>query len=200
MSENSKPETVTFFRKRKDLHALKEKAAKANSAKDKAGKLSEEKRLVRMKNVNLKLTNFGGVKPLLVIRTKLYTNSIPLYFLKSTPENLELLRTIQPFVEFGLIYKRGTTISSGRAKPLSSNIMVEEHLGANGLICLEDLVHEIATVGPNFEVVSNFLAPFNFGTVKDKEVDVTRIISTIKDRATPEQKSKAINQLVSQLN
>lgn len=33
-------------------------------------------------------------------------------------------------------------------------------LGAGNIICMEDLVHEIFTVGPQFKYASNFLWPF----------------------------------------
>ncbi|KAI7613860.1 hypothetical protein KC319_g19993, partial [Hortaea werneckii] len=35
-----------------------------------------------------------------------------------------------------------------------------EHLGQHGIVCMEDLIHEIYTVGPNFKQASNFLWPF----------------------------------------
>ena len=44
--------------------------------------------------------------------------------------------------------------------PLSDNAIIQKALGKKGLICIEDLVHEIATVGPNFKSASNFLWPF----------------------------------------
>jgi large subunit ribosomal protein L7e len=33
-------------------------------------------------------------------------------------------------------------------------------LGKHGIICIEDLIHEIYTVGPAFKQASNFLWPF----------------------------------------
>lgn len=35
-----------------------------------------------------------------------------------------------------------------------------QSLGKEGIICVEDLVHEIYTVGPNFKKANNFLWPF----------------------------------------
>ena len=32
------------------------------------------------------------------------------------------------------------------------------------MICVEDLIHEIVTVGPNFKYASNFLWPFKLNT------------------------------------
>lgn len=34
---------------------------------------------------------------------------------------------------------------------LTDNQIIEEQLGKFGIICMEDLIHEIVTVGPNFK-------------------------------------------------
>ncbi|KAK2650628.1 hypothetical protein Ddye_018117 [Dipteronia dyeriana] len=41
---------------------------------------------------------------------------------------------------------------------LRSNSIRE--LGKHGIICIEDIVHEIGNVGPHFKEVMNFLGPF----------------------------------------
>ncbi|KAG0741458.1 hypothetical protein G6F57_005566 [Rhizopus arrhizus] len=80
----------------------------------------------------------------------------------------DLLR-VEPFVTYGspslktirdLIMKRGSTLVSGKRTPLSNNAIIEEALGKLDIICLEDLVHEVSTVGENFASVSSFLEPF----------------------------------------
>lgn len=38
--------------------------------------------------------------------------------------------------------------------------MIEEALGDAGVICLEDIVHEVIQRGDNFNTVSKFLVPF----------------------------------------
>ena len=40
------------------------------------------------------------------------------------------------------------------------------HLGKKDIICMEDLVHEIFTVGDNFKKASNFLWPFKLNNPK----------------------------------
>ena len=37
--------------------------------------------------------------------------------------------------------------------------MIEECLGRYDIICVEDLIHEIFTVGPHFKEAANFLWP-----------------------------------------
>ena len=88
---------------------------------------------------------------------------------------MEMLKIVEPFVAYGypnlksvreLIYKRGygKVKTSAHSFPqriaLTDNQIVEEHLGKYGIICMEDLIHEIYTVGPNFKQASNFLWPF----------------------------------------
>ena len=50
-----------------------------------------------------------------------------------------------------LIYKRGFVKVDGKRTPITSNDLIEDKLGKQGIICVEDLVHEIFTVGPNFK-------------------------------------------------
>lgn len=44
--------------------------------------------------------------------------------------------------------------------PLTNNGIIEQALGQHNIICIEDLIHEIYTVGPAFKQASNFLWPF----------------------------------------
>jgi hypothetical protein len=39
-----------------------------------------------------------------------------------------------------------------------------QSLGKHGIICIEDLIHEIYTVGPHFKEASNFLWPFQLSS------------------------------------
>jgi large subunit ribosomal protein L7e len=52
-----------------------------------------------------------------------------------------------------LIYKRGYGKVNKQRVPLSSNAIIEESLGKHDILSIEDLVHEIVTVGPNFKQV-----------------------------------------------
>merc|ERR1711939_1085149 len=80
----------------------------------------------------------------------------------------KMLKIVEPFVAYGypnlksvreLVYKRGyAKTSPGKQRlPLTDNAIIEEHLGQHGIVCMEDLIHEIYTVGPNFKQASNFL-------------------------------------------
>lgn len=53
----------------------------------------------------------------------------------------------------------------GQRVPITDNFTIERKLKRRADIqCVEDLVHEIYTVGPNFKYASNFLWPFKLNT------------------------------------
>ena len=80
-----------------------------------------------------------------------------------------MLRICEPYVAWGypnlktikeLVYKRGYAKSKGQRISIQSNTIIEKHLNAHDIICVEDLIHEIFTVGDKFKFASNFLWPF----------------------------------------
>ncbi|KAK8461912.1 hypothetical protein SEVIR_1G116100v4 [Setaria viridis] len=90
-------------------------------------------------------------------------------FLKVNKATINMLRRVEPYVAYGypnlksvreLIYKRGYGKLNKQRIPLSNNNVIEEGLGNHNIICIEDLVHEIMTVGPHFKEANNFLWPF----------------------------------------
>ncbi|CAN6247497.1 unnamed protein product [Urochloa humidicola] len=90
-------------------------------------------------------------------------------FLKVNKATINMLRRVEPYVAYGypnlksvreLIYKRGYGKLNKQRIPLSNNNVIEEGLGNHNIICIEDLVHEIITVGPHFKEANNFLWPF----------------------------------------
>jgi len=90
-------------------------------------------------------------------------------FIRLTKATLEMLKVVEPYIAYGypnlksvreLIYKRGYGKIDKQRIPLTDNALIEENLGKYGIVCMEDLIHEIFTVGPNFKQASNFLWPF----------------------------------------
>ncbi|KAI9683097.1 MAG: 60S ribosomal protein L7 [Trizodia sp. TS-e1964] len=90
-------------------------------------------------------------------------------FIRLTKATSEMLKIVEPFIAYGypnlksvreLIYKRGYGKINGQRIGLTDNSLIEDNLGKYGIICMEDLIHEIFTVGPNFKEASNFLWPF----------------------------------------
>ncbi|CED83357.1 60s ribosomal protein l7 [Phaffia rhodozyma] len=94
-------------------------------------------------------------------------------FVKVTKATAQMLKLVEPYVTYGepnlaavrsLIYKRGYGKVLKQRIPLSENSIIEKALGEKGIICIEDLVHEIVTGGPNFKAASNFLWPFKLSS------------------------------------
>ena len=90
-------------------------------------------------------------------------------FIRVNESTQRILELISPYIAFGypsvttvrnLIYKRGFARINKQRVPLSTNDIVKEHLKQYDIICLEDLVHEIYTVGEHFKEANNFLWPF----------------------------------------
>jgi len=90
-------------------------------------------------------------------------------FMKVNKATVNMLRRVEPYVTYGypnlksvreLIYKRGYGKLNKCRTPLTDNSIIEEALGKFGIICIEDLIHEIYTVGPHFKEANNFLWPF----------------------------------------
>lgn len=89
-------------------------------------------------------------------------------FMKVNKATMNMLRLVEPYIAYGypnlksvkeLIYKRGFGKVNKCRIPLNNDV-IEEALGKHNIICMEDLVHEIYTVGPAFKQASNFLWPF----------------------------------------
>ncbi|RPA78972.1 60S ribosomal protein L7 [Ascobolus immersus RN42] len=90
-------------------------------------------------------------------------------FVRVNKATSEMLKVVEPWIAYGqpnlksvreLIYKRGYGKIDKQRIPLTDNSLIEENLGKYGIISIEDLIHEIYTVGPNFKQASNFLWPF----------------------------------------
>lgn len=90
-------------------------------------------------------------------------------FVRVTKATAELLRLVEPYVAYGypsystvrkLVYKRGYGKVNKQRIPLSDNSIIEANLSKFGILSIDDLIHEIVTVGPHFKQVNNFLWPF----------------------------------------
>merc|ERR1712022_40198 len=96
-------------------------------------------------------------------------------FMKVSKAATEMLKRVEPYLSYGyptlksvrdLVYKRGYGKINKNRIPLNDNAVVEKGLGKYGIMCMEDLVHEIFTVGPNFREANNFLWPFKLRPAK----------------------------------
>jgi len=136
-------------------------------------------------------------------------------FVRLTKATTEMLKVVEPYIAYGypslktvreLIYKRGygrvNTALDGKVTKqriaLTDNQIIEDNLGTYGIVCMEDLIHEILTVGPNFKQASNFLWPFklsnpNGGFHKRK-------FKHFVEGGDTGNREDNINQLISQMN
>jgi large subunit ribosomal protein L7e len=72
-----------------------------------------------------------------------------------------MVRYVEPFITYGyptrstvskLIYGRGYGKVNRSRIPINDNSVIDGSLGAaHGISCVEDLIHEIWTVGPHFK-------------------------------------------------
>lgn len=90
-------------------------------------------------------------------------------FIRMTPETQTALTMLEPYVLYGtpnvqtvreVIFKYGFMKYQSKKTSISSNTQIEEVFGESGIICLEDIIHEIVTVGPNFDKIKKALYPF----------------------------------------
>ncbi|KAF2659936.1 60s ribosomal protein-like protein l7 [Lophiostoma macrostomum CBS 122681] len=141
--------------------------AKRAAKKDNSFFVNAEPKLifvVRIKGINK--IDPKKRKTLQLLRLLQINNGV---FIRVTKATTEMLKIVEPFVAYGypnlktvreLIYKRGYGKVNKQRIPLTDNEIIETALGSFGIGSVEDLIHEIYTVGPNFKQASNFLWPF----------------------------------------
>merc|ERR1711975_108312 len=187
MAPTPVPESV--LKKRKTQEKIQ--ADKAAAAAD-ARKARKEKRVAAYKSAEKYVKEYRAhAKLLFVVRIRGLADMHPKtkkimqimrlrqmnmgVFMKVSKAATEMLTRVEPYVSYGyptlksvrdLIYKRGYGKIKKNRIPLNDNAVVEEGLGKYGIMCMEDLVHEIFTVGPNFREANNFLWPFKLRPAK----------------------------------
>lgn len=101
--------------------------------------------------------------------------------LKLTEGVHAMLKMVEPWIIWGypnistvreLLYKYGLFTPENGEKgpkkiPITSNKLVEDKFGHLGIICVEDLLHELLTVGPNFTKVTKILHTFELRSPVD---------------------------------
>ncbi len=120
-------------------------------------------------------------------------------FVKVTPQTTSMLREIMPYITYGyelayflhtiipfgrvpsrdmistLIYKRGHMRKDAKVTPISSNQVVEDTLGSQGLICIEDLVHSLSVSDKYVDKVLAALWYHFFVILKPSTKNVVRL-------------------------
>eukprot|EP01029_Cantina_marsupialis_P029731 TRINITY_DN782090_c0_g1_i1.p1 TRINITY_DN782090_c0_g1~~TRINITY_DN782090_c0_g1_i1.p1 ORF type:complete len:276 (+),score=52.96 TRINITY_DN782090_c0_g1_i1:92-829(+) len=139
-------------------------------SKNKAKKMMENKLLfvIRIRST------FGAPnkikKVLSLMRLQLNNTGV---FMKSSPTTTQMLRIVENYVVYGypsiastkaLVTKLGYTKIDGKRTPMSSNIIIEDRLGDEDIICVEDLVDELFNCGSAFSKANKFLLPFTLNS------------------------------------
>ncbi|KAL0246117.1 hypothetical protein GEMRC1_007331 [Eukaryota sp. GEM-RC1] len=112
----------------------------------------------------------GAIHPnsLRILQNLRLTDKFHGVFLQLSDATLKTLRSVEPHVIWGtislevirsLILKKGFAQIEKERVPINDNRIVEEHLGSHGLICIEDIIHELSVCSSIFSTVSSFLAP-----------------------------------------
>ncbi|KAJ8267922.1 hypothetical protein COCON_G00130940 [Conger conger] len=123
----------------------------------------------------VRIRGINGVSPkvrkvLQLLRLRQIFNGV---FVKLNKASINMLRIAEPYIAWGypnlksvreLIYKRGYGKIRKQRIALTDNCLVEKSLSKFGIICVEDLIHEIYTVGKNFKGANNFLWPFKLSS------------------------------------
>ena len=126
--------------------------------------------VVRIKGVNHIPAKYRKILKLLRLRQ--INNAV---FVRANASTIKLLRLVDPYVTYGypshktvrdLIYKRGALKINGQRIPITSNCMIKKALGDKDVVCVEDIINEIYTVGKNFKEVNNKLCPFKLNTAR----------------------------------
>lgn len=127
-------------------------------------------------------------------------------FVKANERIMEILQKVEPYVTYGfpnlksvndLIYKKGLAKVNKEIVPLTDNNIIEQGLGQYGIICIEDIVNEIANVGPHFKEVTRFLCPF---TLNKPEKALQGKRRRYNDGGDSGNREDHINEFISKLN
>jgi len=123
----------------------------------------------------VRIRGINGVHPkvrkcLKLFRLRQINNAV---FVKLNKATINMLRIAEPYITWGypnlktvkeLVYKRGFGKVNKQRIALTDNTIIEKALGKQNVICMEDIVHEVLTVGKEFKKVSNFLWPFKLNS------------------------------------
>jgi len=127
-------------------------------------------------------------------------------FVKMNKATKNMLQLVEPYVAYGypnlktvreLIYKRGYAKIDRQRKAITDNSMIEGSLGKHGIICVEDVIHEIFTVGPHFKQANKFMWPFKLSAPRGGYKSVTRHFNEGGDCGNHEDQ---INSLLRRMN
>jgi len=163
----------TVFKRAEKYHHEYEAAERNEIRKRRQAKNSgnlyiapESKVVLAIRMRGIMRTHPKTTKILQLLRLRQLNNAV---FIKVNHATITMLRLVEPYVTYGppnrktvtdMVYKRGFGKVDRSRIPLNDNSVIARELGKYGVICVEDIIHEIFTCGPHFKEVNNFLWPF----------------------------------------
>ncbi|XP_023296298.2 60S ribosomal protein L7 [Lucilia cuprina] len=157
---------MNYLKAERTANRIKRTVRRSNIWDTNDNEKTNQKLLLVMRHAGKKIFDETTNKIMKTLGLNLRHNAV---FLENNKENQILLKVIEPFVVYGypnigtireLVFKKGFARINGKKTAIQSNTMIEENLGEKGIICLEDIIHELFTVGPNFQAVKEFLCAF----------------------------------------
>jgi 60S ribosomal protein uL30 len=142
-------------------------------------------------------------KILQLLRLRQINNGV---FVKINKPMLEMMRIVEPFIAWGypnlrtvkdLIYKRGFAKINGQRIPITENKIIANHFNDPGLVSIEDLIHEIYTVGPKFKEVNKFFWTFKLSNPRG---GFSRKLRHYVEGGDAGNREKAMNKLIRAMN
>jgi len=142
-------------------------------------------------------------KILQLLRLRQINNAV---FVRLNKATTTMLKLIEPYVTYGypnlktvkeLVYKRGFAKVNKQRIAITDNSIIESKLGKHGLICVEDVVHEIFTVGKHFKQTNKFLWPFKLSNPKG---GWTKKLNHFNEGGDAGLREDKINELVQRMN
>jgi large subunit ribosomal protein L7e len=142
-------------------------------------------------------------KILQLLRLRQINNGV---FIRMNQATATMLKWVEPYITYGepnlktvrtLIYKRGFAKVNKQRLPLNDNTVIHRELGKYGIVCVEDLIHEIFTCGPHFKEANAFLWPFKLNSPLGGWVDKGTHFNEGGDAGNREEE---INKLVRRMN
>jgi len=123
----------------------------------------------------IRIRGINGVSPkirkiLQLLRLRQVHNGV---FLRLNKATLQMLNLVSPYIAWGypnlksvreLVYKRGYGKVGGQRIAFTDNKIIEAALGKHDVLSVEDIVHQVITVGPKFREVNKFLWPFKLSS------------------------------------
>jgi 60S ribosomal protein uL30 len=125
----------------------------------------------------IRIRGINGVSPkvrkiLQLLRLRQVHNGV---FVRLSKPALQMLNLVAPYIAWGypnlksvreLIYKRGHGKVNGQRLVLNDNKVIRDTLGKVDVLSVEDVIHQIVTVGSKFKQVNKFLWPFKLSSPK----------------------------------